>query len=330
MPLATNASYLTTLDEFLEHWAVVENAAGPFALPNGTTRADCAALRNEYAALQARIHAAERESEQARAERDAVRAQLAPAIVQFNTAARRLGAVHPLTALLPNSPGANVAYDRVLNAANTVATIWERINALTPGSVPGLSLPLVVPDGFTQSGLLTRALFTARRDEFAVKVSVSLEKEQNARAARDKRTVLKARISDVLTTYRTTIIARARPKSTIRTTLPSVYPRPGSIPPPVTLTGQWHPDKSVAVLTITPLVSSVADKFAVVRYVARFCTSDEYNPDEEQTAGSLSLEETTLETNAGLAAAGSIAHFRVYAVTKAGTERGGNVVTIAR
>ena len=328
MPIIDNspASYLATMDAFVGHWQIVNDVgsevvlAGGYALDNLQT--DRAALANAIATVETPLNT----REQASADRDIKRAAIAPRVAAFNRAMRDRLAGTLYANGLPKAPIVTLSQGRFVKPLNDMKDVWTRINAIPAtgaGSVPGFAPPLILPGATPYTLALFAADLAAVESAFAA-VPIA---ERSVKYARAQRNALLAPIRTRLQQYRRAILGRFAPDSPIVASLPAYSPAPGSTPDSVEASGEWNAASGKAVITYT-----ASETLAVASYQLRYSPGNTYKTSDEEAVLTNAATVTPREfrTTTGLAASGSVANYRVYAVTSDGNEAGSATVKITR
>ena len=328
MPIVDNspASYIPTLDAFLAHWDIVTDAGTIIVLAGGYDTSELRADRiNLFAAINA-VQSPLNDREQSAAARDLLRDTLVPRVAAFNRAMRDrfAGTVH--VSKLPKVPAQRAGEGVLMTALADMRDVWGRVNTLPAtgaGSVGGFTAPLVLPGtpGYTLANLTADI---AALDAAFTAVGVADRSLAYIRATRD---ALLSPIRTRLQQYRRAILGRFAPGSPVVESLPAYSPAPGSTPAPFSASGSWIPARSAAVITFVPSVST-----NVTQYQLRYSSATTYKSSEESVVTTIPATQAVKEfaVTTGLAATGSMANFKVYALTSDGNERGSNAVKIVR
>ena len=328
MPIISNnaSSYLATMDAFIGHWQVVADEGVLIILAGGYNLAN---LQTDRAALAVAINTVEtplNTREQASADRDIKRAAIAPRVAAFNRAMRDrfAGTIHENG--LPKAPITTFSQGRFVKPLYDMRDIWTRINALPAtgaGSVPGFAAPLLLP-GATPYTLANFSAELAAVESAFVAVPVA---DRSVKYAREQRNALLAPVRARLQQYRRAVLGRFAAGAAFVVSLPAYSPAPGSTPDAVEASGNWNAGFAKAVITYT-----ASETLAVASYQLRYSPGNTYRASDEQAILTNAATATPREfrTATGLAATGSVANFRVYAVTNDGNEAGSATVKITR
>ena len=328
MPIISEspASYLATMDAFVGHWQIVNLAGSPVTLAGGYTLAN---LQTDRATLAAAINTVEtplNTREQMSGDRDIKRAAIAPRVAAFNRAVRDRLAGTLYEKGLPKAPLFAASQGRFVKPLYDMRDVWTRINAIPAtgaGSVPGFVPPLTLP-GATAYTLPTFAAELAAVDAAFAAVPVA---DRSVKYAREQRNALLAPVRTRLQQYRRAILGRFAPESPVVQSLPAYSPAPGSTPDSVEASGDWNAASGKAVITYAP-----SETLAVASYQLRYSPGATYKTADEQVVSTNAATVTPRDfrTSVGLAAAGSVANYRVYAVTADGNEAGSTTVKVVR
>ncbi len=322
MPITDIGSYVTTGEEFKSHWTDI-NAdrvaaggtalvlPGPYSLANLSTDV----------AIVATAITAEEDLENAIAlattTRDNRRATLRDRVIEFREAVQYRLKGSGYVRALPDTPHENASEQNFLKALDDMASLWVRINADT--GVPNFTPPLVLRGGFTLAMFQTEVA-TLRTNYKAV-----TDAENDARIARGKRDVLLQPLRDRFVQYRQAILVEYGPTHPFTTSLPDVYPQPGSTPDPVPLSGAWN-----AVTGQADFSWPASTDPALAEYELKKSDGSTYHAATAIVVGNILPGTTSFSTNAGLTASGNVASFRLFVRLTTGNEAGSNTITITR
>ncbi|MDX2111837.1 MAG: hypothetical protein SFY80_16525 [Verrucomicrobiota bacterium] len=220
-----------------------------------------------------------------------------------------------LMPVLPKTVRMDMRTMKIAEAGVIVKEAWTSLMAITHPDLPN---PFVLNDGTTLAAFGTE-LETFRQCDTEVE-NARLAAKTN-RIQRDN--LLDRKLHAYVIEYRRKIHDLYPPYSEILESLPRLTPPAGTTPAPVFLTGSWNPQTGKAVLNWT--ASAHAD---LARYQVRACFDGTYSTDEDTVVANIEKGTLTFITDVGLATNGSIASFKVYAMTNRGRERGSNTVTI--
>ena len=318
MALVGPTSYVSTTEDFLAHWLAADTALGAgneIVVQGGTGRAGLQAL---YDALVAKRldHAGKLNVEElARGEVDVRKADMLARVVQFNDLVRADFAGSKWEKALPYAPSIGDSAGNFTPALDDVSTLWQQLNA-----DPAAGGPVTLLCGYTQAAFAAdvaalKAAFTAWRSAGVI-ASIALQ----------ERNEIQDRIQPVLVSYRRKVPTKFAKGHPLVNSLPELTPAPGSTPVGVTISAVWDDAQQKARITFTASPSA-----NVVRYELRFCPGPTYDTNLESVVASI-LPTDPLEflTDAGLAAPGNTASFKVYTITATGNEKGSNAVSVTR
>lgn len=248
--------------------------------------------------------------------RDNRRVTLRERVIEFREAVEyRLkgsGYVRPL----PDTPQPTASEQKFLKALDDMASLWVRINA--DAGVPNFTPPLVL------RGTFTLALFQTELAALRVNYKAVTDAENDARIARSQRDVLLPPLRDRFVLYRQAILVEYGPTHPFTTTLPEVYPQPGSTPASVPLTGTWNPATAQA-----DFGWSESDNPNLDEYELRMSPGPTYAAAATVIAH-IPAGTATFSTSEGLANSGDVASFKLFVKLTTGNEAGSNTITIIR
>ncbi len=326
MPISSIVSYLTTADLFLAHWTQVNGTVGLFILPSGADRASLVTLRQNLDGAMNAIVAQNVVYQTAIGTRDNARGPLMEILSQFNLTMRARLPGNPLLRALPRLIGGSPSPGVLLAALRAARDIWTRVNALPATAIPPFSPPLTLPQ--TGGGGYELAQFTTAIDAFDTSAQAVDAALSNLRIARQTRDDLLGPLKALMVDYRKSLPGILPPGDALLDSMPTVTPAPGSTPAAVASSAAWMLAALSARITIVPEVSPVVP---VATYQVRFCSGPgTYKTADESVVGDFANGATIFDTQTGLAAPGSVALFRVYALTATGNEKGGATLKVVR
>ncbi|HVT11834.1 MAG TPA: hypothetical protein VHE55_06180 [Fimbriimonadaceae bacterium] len=320
MAISGVISWLPTIDEFIDHWCLVDDIRVPnrFVLSGNYSADDLTKDRKAIADLIEAVDACNKEVREAAAARDEIRAKLRPRMLQFGPTVRGLLPDSLYLKSIPATPRFSDSVKTWKTAAHQIANLWATINYNSP-PIAGFKPPLLLSGDFTQ-------------ECFAAKVAILFdaygkleEAEHKAGQARDARDERFAPVYQRLKQYRLAVASALQPNSPLLKSLPSLTPPPEMLPEPVHLIGTWRPEFGRVAFEWT---ASPAEDLQ--NYSVRAHPGPRYAAGSEQTVADLPADMRRFETDALLAEEGSVAWYKVYVVTKSGAEKGSNAVKIVR
>ena len=319
MPFSGPSSYLTTIDEFIQHWTDVNAALGdpPLELLPGpytlaTLIADRASLSTAITNLIDAINTVEGH----RTDRDNRKEALRERMRQFGAFIRGVASESSYTGRIPDLIPFNANPGRWLIAMRDISDVWTDFNATPPA---GFTPPLVL------NGPYPIATYTADRTALETTFQNLTQTEQIVDQELQEREDIYLRVRDRLVTYRTAVEGVFPADHPLVLSIPRLVPLPGHTPDPVVLSGVWNAATSMADLSWTASPDPDLEEYEVRRE-----GSTPYNVNFEQVVASLAPGTLVLATNAGLPSSGSTMGFKVYVILNTGNERGSNAVTVSR
>jgi len=318
MPITGPSSYVSTTEEFEQHWDSTDDALGAgneVVLPDGTNNAGLTTKKNQLAAKRADVQAKLNNKELARAEMDLRKAALLQRLGQFNDKIRAYFPNSKWIAALPNVPSATEAQSKITDPLDDANNLWQQINA-DPATAADVTL----------LGAYTQVLFA--NDLAALKNSYTTlnAAEQAVKLAREERNNIQDEIYAILKTYRAVLPTLFAKGHALVESLPRLTPLPGSTPSAVTATAVW--DDTLQQVRIG---FSQSNDPNLAEYEVRYSTGTAYSTEDETVIASIPPEAPReLLTLAGVETAGATAKYRVYVRLTTGNEKGSNTVSVTR
>jgi len=328
MPITDIGSFVTTGEEFKSHWTDV-NAdrvagggtalvlAGGYSLANLTT--DVASAATAITGQEDLDNAIAL----ATTARDNRKRTLRDRLIEFRDAVQYRLAGSGYVRALPDTHHPDASEQKVLRALDDMASLWVRINADT--GVPNFTPPLLLRATFALAGFQPE-LATLRTNYKAV-----TNAENDARIGRGQRDVLLEPLRDRFVLYRQAILVEYGPTHPFTTSLPDVYPQPGSTPAAVTLTGAWNPATGQGDLSWTP-----SSNAALLEFEIRRCLGATWDDASAIVIGNIpagsppAATPTSFSFTSGLNSPGDTVTIKVFVRLTTGNEAGSNAVTITR
>ena len=328
MPISGPSSYVSTVNEFSAHWALVNTALGadgPLLLtnPDGPVpptlnRANLVTYRGQLQAKQAEIQGQINAAEIAGADLKAMRDAIHLRMLQFNEKVRGVLGNTAFVAALPGVPGLTEGQGNFVPPLDDIATLWEKINAAA--GIPGFTAPLLLLNAYPRADFDTAlaGLKTQFETVGDANLGVTLKIAE--------RNLLQDVIYPVLKKYRQMVPTAFAANSPLIASLPQLTPTPGSTPDPVRATGVWDAPTTQGKITWTASPAADLDKYEV-----RWSPGTSYKAQNEVVLGTIEKDATReFFTTQGLGAVNDESVFKVYVMTVTGNEKGSNVVKIKR
>jgi len=318
MPIVGPSSFVPTTQEFLTHWGAADTALGvgnEIVLQGGVARVGLQTLLDTLVAKRLDLAGKLNLAETARGDIELQKIAMLLRINQFNDVVRADFGGTKWEVALPKVPSIGDGEGVFIPPLDDVQTLWLQLNAgIAPAGPVKLLGDYVQATFGTNNGAMKTAFTTWR----AAGVIAGL--------ALQERNDIQDQIQPVLVNYRKKLPTKFAKGHALVDSLPEVSPPPGSTPAAVTINVVWDPITLKA--KITWGASTAADLF---QYEIRFCAGPNYNTEIEDVIGNVTpgglLE---FLSDAGLAAAGNIASFKVYVITTTGNEKGSNAVSVTR
>lgn len=323
MALVNNSSYIPTSNEFLSHWASVDEAiGGGFVLPGtpgviapSMNRSGLAVFRD---ALQADLDAVQDKLNDVEIASGRIRILKEKLYARFNLFLEVVDGYYADTeyaSARPEAPGITAGGERFLAPMRDARSLWIKLNA---GPAPaGLTLPIVVkagtpelPDNVNVAAFAAMlALLNQRIDEHGQAVQLLTL----ARAKRDK---TMRTIRAILVQYRMAVLPSIAGNAPLLATLPRVTPEPGHTPDAVQVTTAFvAPDK--ASVAHTESEDATFKDYQIVAAIGEEATLEDAIVLATRTARPPAPFETTM----GLTAPGGAVSIWVIVRTEDGNER---------
>ena len=325
MPITTNGSYLTVIDEVLAHWTAANVALPPAAplivrLPKNNaavTRANLVTLRVTLETQQNAVQPLRADYFIARGHTNNLKAVL---LGQFNEFVNLFDAYYQNTDfydLRPYAPALAAGKDAFCDPLGEALALWEKLNA---GPAPaGMTLPLVLGDGTTQ-GTLASSL-----SGLAFAYAAEKPKGFALKYARAFRNGTQSRAYEILINYREAVIGRLSQFPELLETLPRITPWPGHTPARVNASVVFEaPNQSKVVYDASP-------EATLERYELRGNAGDEYSDEDAVVIETRNPGDAReFITPFGLNQPGAKIALKVYVILTTGNESGSATLLVQR
>lgn len=321
MPITTFGSYSLVMDQFSDHWADTNTRLGgtsatDLKLEGGFTRAMFITLRNNINDKVTAEQGLENGREIAAANRDLLKNALRERLRSFRGVVTGLLSKTKYFPALPVLPDVDAAESKFLEPFDDADDLWERINA--DATITGFTPPLTI-------GPYVRATFTTdiagARTGYAALTKAENDQTLNLR---DRDALLPVAI-ERMNQYRTMVTALFGLTDPLTTSLPDIYPAPGSTPDPVVLTLNWN-----AGLPALHLHWTASTATNLQEYEIRRCTGPTWNDATAVVIGNVAPGVLDFQTINGLPATGSVATYKVFVRLTTGNIAGSNAETFTR
>lgn len=320
MPISGPSSYVPTLNLFIPHYVDVNlalGAGGPLVLEDGTTIAIMTGYRDQLDAFRLSIQGKLNDLQIAGADVLARKTALLARLGEFNRKVRGSIGRSPFAAALPDVPSISSAQGPFMDPLDDMAMLWPKINAAT---IPGFTGPLLLPGGYAVATYLPErlGLVGAYATESTTAHEIDLE--------RKLRNAVQDKAYPAMVLYRKAVAGTFPENDPLVLSLPAVTPEAGSTPDAVIANISWD-----SVLLKAKITWSASVDPNLFQYEIRFCPGPNYSTETEVVVGNVSSTAAReFLTDAGLAASGNVASFKVYVVLTTGNEKGSNTLVITR
>lgn len=320
-PLTSHGSYIAALQTFEAHWAAMNAERGgtpatDLKLMDGRGVSDMAVIRTDLQAREIDILAKENHAQVATGDRDNLKRSMLVRIQQLRGA---ISAVFPKSGYLesiPRTPDFTRNATLFLAPFLDVQMLWSTINSLSPTSqfTPPLTL-----------GTYTIANLNAEIAAMQVAFAGLAGKEQMLKIARKERDEKEIPARAMLNAYSNLMIGVYGPNSAQVAALPGLSSAPKSTPPKPKASGLWNSILNKAVFTWKRDVSK-----KLASYELRVTLGARWDAKAASLVAHIPLPATTYETDIGLTAPGSVAVYKVFAISTTGHESGSKAMKIGR
>jgi hypothetical protein len=318
MPITTPDTYPPVMQSIIDHWTAVNTAISPtvLTLKGGYALADFTADRTGISDSLDAVIVSDNGRQAAKTDLDTQKSAIRARLSQFRAMVRAQLSSTRYTAMLPTLPVATAAEGAYTKPFTDAANIWQQINTDT---IPGFTGPLLLAGGYTLATFNTD--LTALRAAW-IAYTVALNNASGTRADRD---ILLAPARQRMVQYRLAAKGILPAGSAQLATIPTLSSNTGPAAQPVNPSIVWDPVAEKAVITFAASASTDVSEYAL-----RTAPGPTYKTKDESTVTSVGPDVLTFSTDAGLAAPGAAALFRVYTRTTTGREAGSITLKLTR
>lgn len=319
MPLSGVTTYIPTLDAFVAHWTLVnQTPSKSMSLRGGVTLANLDTLRQQLVMALNDTVGKENVRLVAVGDRDIKCAELRDRFQKFRGIVARVPLAKFHKQALPKTPSTSATADMLIPVLESMIQLWSVINRNNP-PVPKFRAPLVLSRGWTVEAM-GRDLVAYRQACVA-----AANADSNVAYSREMRANAMNALIKMLKTYEMGVRKHLAEGHELLATIPAALPDPNNLPEAPVLEGEWDEAQQCVHLSWTHSAPA-----GLKRYGLRYHPGPRYKMEEEELVESIPPERTTVDVGYGLAAPGSNATYKLYAVTLDGGENGSNTIRILR
>ncbi len=323
MAITGNASYIPTMNLFLSHWGLCNDALSPAALvvamPDKTSmdRAAFVTLRVDLIDQQAAIQDKLNDEEIARSDIEIKKLQLLGWLNGFNALLEAYYQKTKFFSARPKAPGIGDGQENFTRPLVDVKSLWGKVNAAPAPA--GVTLPLTLADGTTQ------AVFADAVAALLVAYQDMADAEQNSALARVDRDALQVIAYDAMKSYRLAVPPMLAQHPTLVETLPVLTPAAGHTPDSVNVSGVFEPPDA------SKVVYGASSDPDLQEYQLRGTVGANYSEEDAVVIDSHApADPREFVTTFGLTQPGARVSLKVFVVLTTGNEAGSATVVIQR
>ena len=326
MAINSNASFIPTLNEFVAHWAEVNDArppGAPLILRTGQTRQDLHLLRVDLMDVETQLQQRLNDAQIARGQIELHKRSLMMWFGRFMQVFDGYYGAGPLGQARPAMEVVTASVEKFIKPMLDMGDLWDRINVLT--APPGVVLPLTLV-GELETETLTHAefviLYTNLRS-YADQETIALGRAKRSRSRRD---FTQKDAYAAMKTYRLAMPAALPAGNELQGTLPRLTPEDtGAAPDPVAASAVYVSGDT----SRTVYEESTSEELK--EYQLRGVAGEEWNEEDAVTiATNPPGAPREFTVNFGLTQPGTKIALKVYVVTLGGRERGSAAMVVER
>lgn len=317
------ASYVSTMNEFIQHWLSANTKLAPtpliVGLPNKTTmtQAQFVTWRDTLQTQQGAVQSALTDVQIARGN---VNVQKAELLSKFGVFTSLLDGYYQGTGFYearPYAPNLTWGKETFLHPLGAMMTVWGKMNTgVAPG---GVTLPLVLADGTTQGAFSSAlsALIFSYSDMESKEVLLDIE--------RGERNVIQTRAYATMKAYRELAPGKFVMFPELIESLPRLTPLPGHTPDAVNSSVVFQEPDSFKV------VHDASTNAALESYQLRGHVGDDYDEDLAVVLGTHGPNDPMeFVKTFGLTQPGAKVALKVYVMLTTGNEAGSPAMLVQR
>ena len=327
VPINNLTSYLPTMQEFMDHWTLVNAQLGvkPLVLSDGTSLATFTASRTAIQGYITAVTQAETLVPQKRQTLHDLKKAMSRKLELFRKAVLGQLATSNYVSRLPTLPKFGATQARFIKPLEAAANIWSSINYVPPltddETLLGFVGPLILPDGTALADFQAAitALYAAYSAITTAQVKVGNALSQRDAALKSARRAMKQ--------YRVTVYARLAPTDMLLTRVPRLSPVAGATQKAVTnVLSFYKATDNTLELTFDPSTSK-----NIAQYELWFCPDAKWNAANTQMiASNLNAPPFAFQFTYTQVALNSVGLFKVYAKNETGNTKASKVVSVRR
>jgi hypothetical protein len=324
MAITGNSSYISTINEFLAHWAQCNTALTPAALlvrlPNKNitkTRANFSTLRD---LLQTQQNAVQSCLADQQIVRGSIYLQKVALLEQFSQFTSLLDGYYQGTDFYnarPYAPSISDGQETFTRPMVDMMLLWSKLNA---GTAPaGITLPIVLDGGVAQgqfASTISALQFTYASDR---------DKAQETTLARARRNLTQDEAYEIMKSYREAVPGKLAAFPELVSTMPRLTPLPGHTPQPVNASAIFQQPNAAKV------VYEASNDLMLERYELRGTVGDHYDEQDAVVIATHTPQEAReFITTFGLNQPGAEIALKVFVVLTTGNEAGSAAMQVRR
>lgn len=334
MPISSNASYIPTANEFLAHWAQVNDSLTPLpnllVLAGGITIDAMEDLRDDLIDKQQAVQSTLNGRQIAKNTITFIRGVLMEGLSKLNGVLDTYYADTIYGTTRPKMPGAAVPHQEFADPMMDAKDMWARVEEapVPAGAVLPLVLPVNTPPLMGQPAAtgMDLAQFSLVLNMLQDAYAALRRADKDLELARKERNEVQSRIYEALKNYRTAVPARLATGHVLLETLPKLSPDGTRTPDGVNASAVFvPPDKAKVVFE----ASTDPD---LAGYELHAVAGDEWSAEDAEVVATLPAGADPREflTTFSLNQPGAAASFSVYVVLNTGNSKGSAPMTIQR
>ena len=319
MPLCGVTTYVPTVDAFAAHWGKVNDATPrPLILHGGANLSTLDGVRQQLILALNDTVGKENVRLVAVGDRVIKNAELRGRFQEFRALVARVPLAKSYKQMLPKTPSSVGGGDALISALEAMIQIWTVINRNNP-PVPKFHPPLLLSGRWTLE-TMGRELAAFRQACVAAKNA-----DSNVIYSRELRDRAMKAVVKFLKAYEFAALRHLGAGHELAASIPEIWPDPARLPAPPVIDGEWHPEVDAVLLTWTH-----PDPKSLKRFGLRSHPGPRYKMEEEELVESIPTDRSQVKISYGLAAHGSSATYKLYAIAPDGGESGSNTIRVVR
>ena len=326
MAITTNASYIPTITEFVDHWTEVNAARStPFLLSDGEAVADLSTLKTDLQTIEGTLQQRLNDQQIARGNITATKQLALYWFGRFMDVFDGYFGAGPWAGARPLAPSPGSGVEEFTKPLIDMGDLWDRINQLGSATPPGLVNPLVLT-GATSADTLALNGWTALITTLRGYGDDSTVAAGRVRRSRSRRNFTQTAAYEMMKVYRKAMPSALPSGDPLQADLPKLtVESTGATPDPVAASAIYLSGST------SKTVYEASTATDLKEYQLRGVIGDDWDEEDAVTLATHAKDAPReFEANFGLTQPGTRIVLKIYVITETGHERGSAAMVVDR